>query len=96
MCVLYHPQLNLLEFENCISGVVLYLHITERPHLLMSGRDWIVLGMPQPQLPEAENSPEALSKTAAYSFVVRLEVSLPSVPEARFQVFSQKNFSYGK
>lgn len=37
--MLYHLQLYLLEFETSISGVVLYLHITDRPHLRMSGRD---------------------------------------------------------
>lgn len=37
--MLYHPQFYLLEFETSISGVVLYLHITDRPHLRTSGRD---------------------------------------------------------
>lgn len=67
--MLYHPQLSLLEFENSISGVALYLHITDRPHLLMSGRDWLVLG-PQPTHPEGENSPEVPSKTATHSFAL--------------------------
>lgn len=85
--MLLHPQLNLPEFENSISGAVLYLHITERPHLLMSERDPVWLGAPSTTLPKGENSPEVLSADSnTLFFVVRWEVS--SVPEARFQVFS--------
>ena len=55
--MLYHPQLYLLKFENSISGVVLYLHVTDRPHLLMSGRVWVMLGTPQPQSPWGRKFP---------------------------------------